>query len=91
MNTPQYYVVFTWPILAIISLLFTYPKHKPVTINTNATLMKFNFAVHRNVQTLAKCQDPVGVQGKDTTIQRLYSIASLFMLLDINFTEFKCI
>jgi len=89
-NTPQCYFVFTWPVLAIISLFFTYPKHKSLTITTNVTLIKFNFVVYRNVQTLTMCQDPVDVQGKDTTIQRLYSIVSLFMLLDINFTEFKC-
>jgi len=69
-NTPQCYVTLTWPVLFIITSLFTYPKHKSPTINTNVTLKKFNFLVHRNVQTLPKCQDLVDVQGKDTTIQR---------------------
>jgi hypothetical protein len=71
-NTPQCYVILTWPVLFIITSPFTYTKHKSPTINTNVTLKKFNFLVHDNVQTLLECQDPVDVQGKDTAIQKHY-------------------
>jgi hypothetical protein len=78
-RTPQCYVIPTWPVLFIITLLITHPKHNAPDISTNVTHKKFHFLVHRNVQTFPKCQDPVDVQGKDTTIQRPYSVVSLFM------------
>jgi hypothetical protein len=57
-NTPKCYVILLWPVLFIITLLFTYPKHKSPAINTNVTHKKFNFLVPRNVQTLLKVSRP---------------------------------